>query len=382
MVHLSERELELPDAVIANLLKLASEDKDVISISAGEPNFDLPAFLQAALKKLPKTCNHYAPPGGRKDLKELLLKKLEKDNGIIAAPENIIVTAGSQEAILLGAMCSLDIGEQVILPDPGFMGYLPCFELLHAVPVALPLLESDGFSINPDVLSNLIDKKRTKVIMLNTPSNPTGTVLSKKILEEIADIVVENNVYVFSDEAYEHIVYDQPHISIGSLNGMEDYTVSLYTFSKSYAMCGFRVGYAVGPKPLIDAMTKAHIYTTLSAPNPSQMLAKEALGMPRKYIQQMVDDYRKRRDFLVRRLCQMGLPTLNPEGAFYTFSNIQDYSTHSFKFAGTLLKKAQVAVVPGREFGRYGEGYIRCSYATKMEQIAAAMERLEKFLHH
>ncbi len=380
MTHISERELELPDAVIAKLLKLASEDKSVISLGPGEPDFDLPEYLQRALKKIPKTCNHYAPPGGRADLKNALIKKLAKDNKIHAEPENIIITAGSQEAILLGAMCSLDIGEQVILPDPGFMGYLPCFELLHAVPISLPLLEEDKFSIDPDKLRSLVDKKRTKVIVINTPANPTGTVLSRKVLEEVADIAVENNLYIFSDEAYEHIVYDQKHVSIGSLNGMEDYAVSLFTFSKSYAMCGFRVGYAVGPKQLIDAMTRTHIYTTLSAPNPSQILAKEALSMPRKYIQQMVNEYRKRRDFLVRRLNEIGLPTIMPEGAFYTLSNIQEHSKNSFKFAGSILKKAKVAVVPGREFGVHGEGYIRCSYATVLKRIEEAMDCVERFL--
>ena len=380
MTHISERELELPDAVIAKLLKMASEDKNIISLGAGEPNFDLPEPLQKALKRIPKTCNHYAPPGGRADLKAALVKKLAHDNKIHAEDENIIVTAGSQEAILLGAMCSLDIGEQVILPDPGFMGYLPCFELLHAVPVSLPLLEEDKFSINTDRLRRLIDKKRTKAIVINTPSNPTGTVLSKKILEDVADIAVENNLYIFSDEAYEHIVYDQQHVSIGSLNGMEEYAVSLFTFSKSYAMCGFRVGYAVGPNQLIDAMTRTHIYTTLSAPNPSQMLAVEALKMPRKYIQLMVNEYRKRRDFLVKKLNQIGLPTAMPEGAFYTFSNVQEHSKNSFKLAGSLLKKAKVAVVPGREFGVNGEGYIRCSYATAMDKIEDAMERFGRFL--
>lgn len=380
MVHISERELELPDAVIAKLLRIASEDKSVISLGPGEPDFDLPEPILKAVKNLKKDCGHYSAPGGRKELKEALIRKLKKENKINTDQNNIIVTCGSQEALMLASMCSLDVGEEIVLPDPGFMGYESAVDLISAVPVKLELREDENFSVNPDRLKKIIDKKRTKVILINSPSNPTGQVITKNILEEIADIAIENDLYVFSDEAYERLIYDKKHVSIGSLNGMEDYTVSFYTFSKSYAMCGFRVGYAVGPEEIINAMTKTHIYSTLCAPTPSQMVAVEALKIDDKHTQKMVDEYRKRRDFIHKRLNEIGLPTLKPDGAFYTFSNIKDYSKKSFKFAGALLKKAKVAVLPGAEFGRFGEGYIRCSYATDLELIKKAMDRIENFI--
>ncbi len=380
MTHLSEREQELPDAVIAKLLKIAEEDSSIISIAPGQPDFDLPQPLFAALKKLPITCNHYAPPAGRTDLKEALIKKLAKDNKISADLNNVIVTTGSQEGIMLATMASIDVGEEVVIPDPGYMGYKPIIELLNGIPIKLELNEHEHFTINTDRLKKIIDKKRTKAIILCSPSNPTGNVISKKILEELADIAIEHDLYVFTDEAYEHIIYDQPHISLGSLNGMDNHAVSFYTASKSYAMCGFRVGYAVGPQPLIQAMTQLHPYTTISAPTISQLLLKEALSMNKKYITTMVDEYRKRRDYLVKKLNQLNLPTLPPAGAFYTFSNIQAYSNTSMHFAGKILKQAKVAVMPGIEFGTNGEGYIRCSFATQYKKIVEAMERLEQFL--
>jgi len=380
MVHIAEREIQLPDAVISKLLKLAAEDKSVISLGPGEPDFPAPQPIVEYTKQFADKCNHYSPAGGRKELKEAIIKKLKKENHITAHPDNIIVTCGSQEALLLATACTCDVSEQIIIPNPSFLGYLPMFELFDAFPVPLQLREDNDWNINPDELRKLIDPKKTKAIMLNTPANPTGTVLSRKLLEEIATIARDFNVYIFSDEAYEHLVYGKPHISIGSLNGMERYTVSFYTFSKSYAMCGYRVGYAVGPKLLIDAMTKTHIYTTLCAPTLSQMVAAKALTIDDKYIESMRREYDKRRKVIVKRLNDIGLATVNPHGAFYTFSNIKDVTDDSFKFAFHLLQEAKVAVMPGKEFGSYGEGYIRCSYATALPKIETAMERMEKFV--
>ncbi len=380
MVHIAEREIQLPEAVISKLIKVAAEDKSVISLGPGEPDFPAPQPIVDFTKQFADKCNHYSAPGGRRELKEAIVKKLKKENGISAHPDNVVVTCGSQEALLLATACSCDVSEQVIIPSPSFLGYLPLFELFNAFPVPLQLHEKDDWNINPDDLKRLIDPKKTKVLMLNTPANPTGNVLSRKLLEEVAEIAVEHNLYIFSDEAYEKLVYNKPHISMGSLNGMDKYTVTFQTFSKSYAMCGYRVGYAVGPKLLIDAMTKTHIYSTISAPTISQMVATKALSMDQKYTEAMRKEYDKRRKIIVKRLNQMGLPTVQPNGAFYTFSNIKDIMDDSFKFAFHLLKEAKVAVVPGKEFGSYGEGYIRCSYATALPKIETAMDRMEKFV--
>tara|TARA_Y100000310_G_scaffold341676_1_gene441611 strand:- start:8674 stop:9822 length:1149 start_codon:yes stop_codon:yes gene_type:complete len=381
MTNLSEREMELPDATIGKLLKIAVEDKAIVSLGPGEPDFDTPKPIVNHLKQLmKKEIGHYSPPGGRAELKEALIKKLKKKNRIKADKENMIVTCGSQESLLLATACTLDVSEQVIIPNPSFLGYLPTFELFNANPVFVKLKEDLKFEVDPDDVRKVIDKKKTKVVILNTPANPTGGVIRKKILEELADIARQYDLYLFSDEAYEDLIYDKKHFSVGSLNGMEDNIVSFFTFSKSYAMCGYRVGYCVGPDHLINAMTKTHIYSTLSAPTISQMLAVKALSISDKYVQKMAKEYRRRRDLLVKGLNSLNLTTNKPDGAFYTFSNISEYSKNSFKFAHELLAKAKVAVVPGKEFGRDGEGYIRCSYATDYNLIQEAVNRMEKYL--
>ncbi|HLC22588.1 MAG TPA: aminotransferase class I/II-fold pyridoxal phosphate-dependent enzyme, partial [Candidatus Nanoarchaeia archaeon] len=264
--------------------------------------------------------------------------------------------------------------------NPGYLGYLPAIELVSAVPRYVRLKEEENFEINPDRIKKLITKK-TRVIVLNTPANPTGTVIRRSILEEIADIAVENDLYIFSDEAYEKFMYGQKaHVSIGSFNGMDKYVVTFQTFSKSYAMCGFRLGYAIGPRDVIQAMQKSIHYITICPPHISQLVGMKALSLSEKYVAQMRKEYYRRRTMIVRRLNDMGLETQMPDGAFYTFSNITRYSNNSQKFAAKLLKETKVAVVPGTEFGRHGEGYIRCSYATDYRLIQYAMDRLEKFL--
>ncbi len=380
MVKLSEREQELPDAVIGKIIKIAVENKDIISLGPGEPDFSLPKPIISIIKKYANKCNHYAPPGGISGLKKEIIKKIRKDNKIQANPENIIVTCGSQEALLLATACTLDVSEQIILPNPGFLGFLPTFELFNANPRFVRLKEEEKFEINPDEVKKLIDKKKTKVLLINSPANPTGGIIRKKILEELADIAIENDMYIFSDEAYEKIIYEGKHYSIGALNGMDEHVVTFQSFSKTYAMCGFRIGYAIGPNKLIQAMTKTHIYSTICAPTISQLVGKEVLKLSNKHIGRMIKEYKRRRDLIVKRLNQMGLRLSKPAGAFYAFPNIQQYSKKSYKFAHDLLIKGKVATIPGVEFGTYGEGYIRCSYATDYKLIEEAMDRMEKFL--
>lgn len=381
MVDISERELELPDAVIGSLLKIAAEDKSVISLGPGEPDFITPKPILDYAKKNIAKATHYSAPAGKTELREAICKKLKKDNKIKADINNVVVTTGSQEGLFNALLCTIDPTEQVILPNPSYLGYMPAIELVEGVPIHIKLEESEDFAINPDNIRKIIDKKKTKVILINSPANPTGNVLSRKILEEIADIAIDTNTYVFSDEAYEHIVYDDnKHISIGSLNGMEDYVVSFFSFSKSFAMCGFRLGYIVGPEKLMREIDKSSHYVTICPPHISQFAGIKALQIGKKYTEKMVAEYKKRRNFIVKRLNEIGLRTRMPGGAFYAFANIQDYSDNSMEFAKELLKKAKVAVVPGSEFGMYGEGYIRCSYATDIKKIEIAMDRLERFL--
>ncbi len=380
MVHLSEREEQLPDQAIEKLIEIMVERPDVLSLGPGEPDFPLPKPLVAEVKRLSNQVNHYSTPGGLIDLRRAICKKLQRDNKIRASPENVVVTCGSQEALLLSAACLLDVSEEILVPNPGFMGFLPSFELFNAAIDSYSLSEENAFEPNPDEMEKLIDKK-TRVILLNSPANPTGNVISKKVLEEIADLAVEHDLAIFSDEAYEQIVYDDAkHVSIGSLNGMQDRVFTFQSFSKTFAMCGFRLGYVVAPEKAAVAIKKTHVYTTICAPTLSQKLGIKALSLPKKYTQAMVSEYDKRRRVIVKRLNSMGLSTPNPKGAFYTFSNIKHISKNSSKFAFSLLKKQKVAVAPGSDFGSEGEGYIRCSFATKLPIIEKALDRIEKFI--
>ncbi|MDP4012286.1 MAG: pyridoxal phosphate-dependent aminotransferase [Candidatus Nanoarchaeia archaeon] len=380
MVHISEREQDLPEALIAELLDIAAERKDVISLGPGEPDFITPKPILDYASKILNKSTHYSASPGKTELREAIAKKLRKENKIKCDIDNIVVGAGSQEVLFSAFLATLDVSEQVIVPTPGYLGYIPAIELVNAVPVSVPLFEENDFELNPDDLKKIIDKKKTKVILINTPSNPTGTVFSKKVLEEVADIAIENDCYIFADEAYEKIVYDKKHISVGSLEGMEDHVVTFQSFSKTYAMTGFRVGYACGPEAVIRAITKSKHYVSLAPPHVSQFLAMKALTIPNSYINKMVSEYRERRNFLVKRLNKLGLTTPMPQGAFYAFSNVKHLTSSSLEFAKKILKEAKVAVVPGTDFGRDGEGYIRFSYATKLPLIKRAMDRIERFL--
>ncbi len=378
MVHISEREVNLPKSVLEKLSKIASEKKDIISLSIGEPNFITPKPILDYVKKIIDKSTHYTNHQGLEELREKLVKKLKKENKINVDKNNIVVTCGSQQALFAALLCTLDPNEEIILSNPGYLGYIPAIELCDAVPSYVKL--DENFELNPDTIKEAINKGKTKAILINTPNNPTGSVLSRKILEEIADIAINNDLYIFSDEAYEKIIYDKKHISIGSLNGMKEYVASFFTFSKTYAMCGFRLGYCVVPDKLVEPLVKTSEYMTLCAPHISQLLGIKALSLPNIYINKMVNEYNKRRKFIVNSLNNLGLKTKMPDGAFYAFSDIKDFSKSSEKFANDLLRKAKVAVIPGTEFGKYGEGYIRVSYANKFELIKKAMERIEKYL--
>jgi len=380
MVGLSDRDLQLPNVEFPDILKKIANDSSIISLGPGEPDFVTPKPILDYAKKIIGKSTHYSEPLGLLELREKLCKKLEKENKIKASPENIFVGCGSQEAMFSTLLTTLDPKEQIIIPSPGYLGYLPAVELVSAVPVFLKLDEEEDFEINPDRLKKLINKKKTKAIIVNSPSNPTGNVLSKKVLEEIADIAIDNNLYVFSDEAYEKITYGKKHISMASLNGMEKNVVTFQTFSKTSAMCGFRVGYAVGPKKLIKEASEVHNYVSISSPTLSQMMAVKALKLPNKYLKDMNKEYKRRRDFIVGELNNLELPTCVPAGAFYAFSNISKYGKNSSRFAEKLLKEAKVAVIPGTEFGPHGEGFVRFSFATDYNLIVKAIKRMKKVL--
>jgi aminotransferase len=380
-IDVSERETQLPVSTIGELIKIAEEEKGIISLGPGEPDFDPPRnIINFACKKLREGFTHYSPPGGRSELREAVAKKLKRDNGISVSPDQVIITSGSTEAILLNLICTIDPGEGVLIPDPGFLAYKPTVEILNGMPLCIPHREKDGFQFSVEEAEKIVIPERTKVMIINTPSNPTGVVFKKKTLEEIADFACEYGLLVISDEAYEKLVYeDERHVSIGSLNGIEDRVITLQSFSKTYAMPGFRVGYAAGPEELINAMKKVHIYSSICAPTVSQLAALEALRGPQLAVKRMVKEYDRRRKLITKRLNEIpGFSCVQPRGAFYAFPNIKEFGMKSLGFSGWLIKEAGVAVVPGTEFGRCGEGYVRCSYATAYNKIEEAMNRIEK----
>ena len=381
MPEISEREQELPDLEIEKLIEIAVEHPEIISLGPGEPDFPLQNDLVAHTKKIAQMVNHYSPAGGLKELREAICRKVRKDNKIRADINNVVVTCGSQEALMLASACCLDVSEQIILPNPGFMGFLPTFELFNAHPRFVELKEEEGYVLDPDLVRKAIDKKKTKVLLINSPANPTGTVLSKKILEELADIAVEYDLYVFSDEAYEKILYDgAKHYSIGSFNGMGDYAVTFQSFSKSFAMCGHRLGYVVCNKELAAAIKKTHILSTICAPTISQLIGLKALKMGDKYALQMAREYDRRRNLIVPRLNDMGIRCPMPKGAFYAFGNIQDFDKSSKRFVLNMIKNAKVSAVPGIDFGSAGEGHVRFSFATNYNKINKALGRIEPWL--
>jgi len=368
---------------IEESLRILETRKDIISLGAGEPDFPAPPnVVEAAEEFLEEGYTHYSPLQGRHELREQIAKKLKKENKIDASPDEIIVTCGSKEAILLSCLVSLDAGDEAIVPDPGYIAYRPITKMIDASPVSLPLHESDNFEIHPDKLKKAITNK-TRLLILNTPSNPTGTVLSKKSLEEIADIVVDKNLMVMVDEAYERLVYGKAkHVSFASLNGIFDRVITTQSFSKTYAMCGFRVGYAVASERTIKEMKEFKLCTTLAAPTFAQLAAVEALKNSKKYVAKMRREYDRRRKHVIKRVNQIPMVSCKnePKGAFYVFPNTSQTGMSSQKFSDFLMKKAKVVVVPGSEFGEFGEGFVRMSYATAYGKIEDAMDRIEAAL--
>ena len=379
---LSKRIRELPKSNFPAIIKMAEEDKSIISLGIGEPDFPAPKKVKAALKKaVDKNFTHYSPTGGRAELQEAIAKKLRKENRIRVDDihKQIIATSGSSEAIMMAIMGIVDIGEELLVPNPGFLTYRPTVELIDAVPVSYNLSSNDGFQIHTEEIEKLCTPK-TQGIIVNTPSNPTGTVLKKKVLEELADLAIEKNIIIISDEAYEHLVYDNAkHLSMGSLNGMEEHVLSLFSFSKSYAMPGFRLGYAVGPERLVKAMQQFHLYTTLSPNTMSQIAGITALSKCGKDIEKMRIEYNKRRKVLLKGLQEIdGLEIeVAPEGAFYLFPKITN-GLSSEQASKALIQKARVLTAPGNEFGTQGEGFLRMSYATALPKIKEAIERMKK----
>ncbi|MBN1159902.1 MAG: pyridoxal phosphate-dependent aminotransferase [Candidatus Diapherotrites archaeon] len=375
----AERAEYLPTLTIGKFLKIAVEDKSVISLGPGEPDFTTPKPILDYAKKMIDKNTHYSPVAGRSETKEAFADYLKKNNKIKVDPEKeVMITAGSQEALMLGLMCVVDPGEEVLVPNPGFLAYVPGCYMINASPVSIPLRYENGFAMDLDEVRKSITVK-TRAIILNTPSNPTGVVYSRSLLKELLEIAKENDLLIISDEAYERLVYGKAkHVSIGSLPGAKENVLTLHSVSKTYAMAGFRVGLAAGPEKIIDAMTKLHISTSLSAATISQIAVAHALSKGySNEIEKMRKEYDRRRKLIVGRLAEIdGFDLHEPQGAFYAFPKI-NFKMKSYDFSMWLLKNAKVACIPGTEFGSYGEGFVRFSYATEYSLIEKALDKIE-----
>ena len=369
--------LQILDRVKA--LKRAGED--VISLSAGEPDFVTPEHIRAYAKQaLDEGYTFYPDSAGLLELREAIADKLKRENNIDADPASeIVVTVGAKEAIFATIMATLSPGDEVIVPDPCWVSYVPCIELAGAKPIYLPLSESEGFRISPDRLERIISN-RTKMLIINSPNNPIGNVMSKSELEAIAELAKRRKFLVLSDEIYERIVFDgERHFSIASFSGMKEFAITINGFSKAMAMTGWRLGYLTAPRSITKAVTTIHGHLVTGACTFAQRAAALALRDERtdKIVREMVQEYQLRRDIVVRELAKIDeISCFSPRGTFYAFPNISSFGLKSQELAMRLLDRSKVAVVPGDSFGERGEGFIRLSFATSRERLKTALERI------
>ena len=377
---LSKAITEIQPSGIRRFFDAASTMNNVISLGVGEPDFDTPWHVrEEGIYSLEKGRTFYTGNSGLLELREEIGRYLDRRFGLSYSADEILVTVGGSEAIDIGFRTMLDPGDEVIIPEPCYVSYLPCVKLAGGVPVRLPLEEKDQFKLTKEKLLSAITDK-TKILVLPFPNNPTGAILNREELQIIADIVKEHDLFVMSDEIYSELNYEGGHGSIASIPGMRERTIVINGFSKSYAMTGWRLGYAAGPKEIMKQMLKIHQFVIMCAPTTSQYAAIEALRNGDEDVRRMRESYDERRRFLVNALNEMGLPCFEPKGAFYVFPNISAYGMTSEEFARRLLEQERVAVVPGTAFGECGEGFLRISYAYSIDNLKKALDKIEKFI--
>lgn len=378
---IAERLRKIEPSSAREVFSVAQRIPSVIDLGIGEPDFTPPLHVISAAKQaLDEGRTHYSPSAGIPELSEALVKKAQRDCHLEYNPDDeVLVTVGATEAMFLALMALISHADEVLLFDPGFVCYEPDVLLAGGVPIRVPLLEKDGFRLDSDaVMSRITDKSR--VIILNSPNNPTGAVFSYDDLLKLSKIVIERDLIVISDEVYEKIVYDGArHFSLAAFPGMRERTISVNSFSKTYAMTGFRVGYALGPADLIDSMARVHQYSVACIDGPSQYAAIAALEGSQDCVEAMVAEFDKRRKFMYKRVNEVkGFSCAMPKGAFYVFVNVRQFKASSASFADYLIREGKVATISGSAFGKCGEGYLRLSYATAYEKIEEAMNRIEK----
>lgn len=378
---IADKVMNIQPSGIRKFFDIVSEMDDVVSLGVGEPDFDTPWHIRdEGIYSLEKGRTFYTSNSGLKELRVEICNYLKRRCHVEYDPEKeTLVTVGGSEAIDLAMRVMINPGDEVLIPQPSFVSYLPCAVLADGVPKIIELKEENEFRLTREELLEAITDK-TKLLVLPFPNNPTGAVMRREDLEAIAEVIIEKDIYVLSDEIYSELTYDVEHVSIASLPGMRERTITMNGFSKAYAMTGWRLGYACGPEEIIHEMTKVHQFAIMCAPTNSQYAAVEALRNGDEDVLEMHTAYNGRRRFLMHAFKEMGLPCFEPFGAFYVFPCIKEFGMSSDEFAERLLKEEKVAVVPGSAFGACGEGYLRISYAYSLEDLKVALGRLGSFV--
>jgi aminotransferase len=380
--YLARHVVGLKPSGIRKFFDIVATMKDVISLGIGEPDFVTPEpIIQAGIQALNAGETHYTSNAGLFQLRQAIAGHIRQTYGVDYDPKTeVVITVGVSEALYLTMTALLNPGEEVIIPTPCFVSYQAEVILAGGVPVEVPTYVEDSFQVKPEKLKAAITP-HTKAILLGYPNNPTGAVYSREVLMEIAHIAEAHDLIVISDELYDQLVYGVQHVCFPTLPGMRSRTILLGGFSKNYAMTGWRAGFACGPADIIKGLVRIHQYTIMSAPTMSQLAALEAIQYGQKFVDQMRQEYDRRRILIVSGLNQLGLPTFEPHGAFYAFPNVGITGMDDETFAQKLLDEERVAVVPGNSFGAGGEGFVRCSYATAYEKIEEALIRMQRFMH-
>ncbi len=378
---LSDRIVEIQPSGIRKFFDIVSEMKDAISLGVGEPDFDTPWHIrEEGIYSLEKGRTFYTSNAGLKELKLEICSYLSRRFAVTYDPDHeVMVTVGGSEAIDIALRAMLNPGDEVLIPQPSYVSYVPCTILANGVPVIIDLEAKDQFKLTSEKLLEKITPK-TKVLVLPFPNNPTGAVMKAEELEEIVKIVIEKDLFVISDEIYAELTYGSDHTTIASFPGMKDRTVLINGFSKSYAMTGWRLGYAAAPRVILEQMLKIHQFAIMCAPTTSQYAAVAALRDGDKDVQVMRESYDQRRRYLIHAFKEMGMECFEPHGAFYTFPSVKRFGMTSDEFATRLLREEKVAVVPGTAFGDCGEGYLRISYAYSLKNLKEALGRMDRFV--
>ena len=380
---LSDTIVNVKPSGIRKFFDLVSEMKDAISLGVGEPDFDTPWHIRdEGIYSLEKGRTFYTSNAGLKELKEEIASYLKRRIHVEYDPvKEILVTVGGSEGIDIAMRAMLNPGDEVLIPQPSYVSYEPCAVLAGGKPVIIELKEENEFRLTAEeLLASITD--RTKLLVLPFPNNPTGAIMEKEDLEKIAGVIIEKDIFVLSDEIYSELSYKGEHVSITSLPGMQERTILINGFSKAYAMTGWRLGYACGPKKIIEQMFKIHQFAIMCAPTTSQYAAVEALRNGDEDVAKMREAYDQRRRYLMHAFKEMGLQCFEPYGAFYVFPCIKEFGMTSDEFANRFLEEEKVAVVPGTAFGDCGEGFLRISYAYSLENLKTALERLQRFVEH